>query len=45
MNNYSIRLSDTMMARLKEESALLEISTSDLIRALLSLAIQNHLDS
>ncbi len=44
MNNYSIRLTDTMMARLKEESALLEISTSDLIRALLNIAIQDNLD-
>lgn len=44
MNNYSIRLTDTMMARLKEESAALEISTSDLIRALLNIAIQDNLD-
>lgn len=44
MNNYSIRLTDDMMARLRTKAADMDITVSDLIRALLNIAIQDNLD-
>lgn len=43
MNNYSIRIPDDMMERLRQEASDMDTTVSDLIRGLLRVAIEDNL--